>query len=518
MIRKCNAWLIVAITLFLVLRIPLITHQSGIQDEHWFAVPGYTLWEEGVPRIPYVPSRIRDSFFENADVCLMTLPPGLALAQAPFFAVFQAGYPTARLPSLLAALATIVVTYSLVRRFGGDRSIAGFASLVVALSRPLLFAGITSRPDALCILFGLLCADRIVKVAHQARAESEDQMSETRSKPLPDNQLRSVSVAGVFCGFAALCHPLGIVFAMQSALVILIIWGGFRKVLRRWCVFAIGSVLGISPWLPYIVMFPYEFRAQFVTNVLDRAGPGLFSRLTWPIPSLIHHSRILYELLGSLQLTLFGIALVLGTLLVFRSRRNSVPVRWLLPLNAWAAVYLTATAAGLHPIQLYWAYAFVWSIVLGAIALGELSEVIRRRLSPASFKLTQFAFCIGVLVLLLPGGGLRSWHVYVTHWNDPRYNASRFIANVLSEIPEDALCYSDLSYVFDIYLSGRPTRLCAERELFWGDDAIEYDYLLLSWEGRDADWAQQYDAVKFRSFGSDATPQHCYVDVFRHEQ
>ncbi|MEL7338108.1 MAG: hypothetical protein AAFN70_18085, partial [Planctomycetota bacterium] len=140
--------------LYVVLRLPALIHQPGMQDEQWFAVPGYTVWQEGIPRIPYVPTRNRETLFENADVCLMALPPGLFYVQAPFFGLFSAGYPTARLPLFLAALITIGITFWVVRRLGGSLGAATAAAVIMALSRPLLFTGLTARPDLLSAVAG----------------------------------------------------------------------------------------------------------------------------------------------------------------------------------------------------------------------------------------------------------------------------------------------------------------------------------------------------------------------------
>ncbi len=84
---SARGWLLllIPIGIFTVLRLPGILHQPGGQDEQFFAVPGYTVWHEGIPRIPYYPARARATFFENVDRCLMALPPGLFYCQAPFF-------------------------------------------------------------------------------------------------------------------------------------------------------------------------------------------------------------------------------------------------------------------------------------------------------------------------------------------------------------------------------------------------------------------------------------------------
>ena len=67
---------------------------------------------------------------------------------------------------------------------------------------------------------------------------------------------------------------------------------------------------------------------------------------------------------------------------------------------------------------------------------------------------------------------------------------------------------------FDVYLSGRDTRMCQERLQYWGDEPIDYAYILLAWEGTDARWARQYDASLLRSEGDRETPQSCYLDIY----
>ncbi|PNY34256.1 hypothetical protein C2E31_23745 [Rhodopirellula baltica] len=445
MSRKPHLILLVAVLLFVVLRYPLLENHPGIQDEQWFAIPGYTMWTEGVPRIPYLPSRIRSSFFENADVCMMALPPGLAFAQAPFFAVFEPGYPTARLPVFLAAIGTIIVAYLLARLLGLKERVAGGVAILIALSRPLLFAGLTSRPDALCIFFGILCSYWLSKQV-LGLADASPSM---RSKNM------AVFFAGLFCGLAGLCHPLAIVFAMQSGVTLLFIGGGPKRIVIALCLFALGALLGIAPWLPYVLTYSYEFNSQFMANVLDRAGPGLFARLLWPFPSLVHHAGLLLALLGPAQLALLATAMIAGTIAVIRSRSLSHRSRLLVTFYAWSGLYFTATAAGRHPSQLYWLYAFVWCMIFGAVGVNAAIEWMREKYANRTKQALMGIGIAACIAVMMPGAGLRTWLTYVTHWKDARYNGQAFIAEVLSDIPKDAECCVDVSYVFDVYLSGR---------------------------------------------------------------
>ena len=150
-------WVLVPVLLSIVLRLPILVHAPGGQDEHWFSAPGWTVWNEGVPRLPYVPTRERSTFFKGADKCLMTLPPALFYLQAPFHIFFEPGYPTARMPLFCAALIAIVITFMVARRLGASVLASLFVAILMAVARPLMFTGLMTRPDLLAAMFGWIC-------------------------------------------------------------------------------------------------------------------------------------------------------------------------------------------------------------------------------------------------------------------------------------------------------------------------------------------------------------------------
>jgi hypothetical protein len=498
--------LIIPMLLFGCLRLPALIHQPGMQDEQWFSVPGLTVWNEGIPRIPYLPTRNRETLFENADVCLMALPPGLFYVQAPFFGLLRAGYPAARVPLFLAALATIAITFWVVKRLGGNDFTAGAAAMIVAFSRPLLFTGLTARPDLLSALAGWIS---IIIAWEMLRGG------------------RSVSLAfasGAACGLAGLFHPFALVFAIQGGTAMLLGEVAFAAKVKRLGALIAGAMLVIASWIPLIVSYPDEFRSQFFANVLDRAGPGLPLRLLWPFPSLAHHARLLYEFAGPLQCLLLAVALVPGSFLFWRYGRLSIRQRTGFLLLVWSSVYLTATVAGLHPTKGYWVYPFVWAIAMAAVGVqgwvaGGVEAVdADSRLDAAPPKtvprMAAAVFVIAML-MLIPGSGLRTSWIYLSNWKDPSVYAPGFIDGVLEELPSEGVFYADLSYVFDVYLSGRETRLCQERLQYWGDGPLDYSYLILSWEGEDANWANQYEGRHVGRIGDRVSPQNCFVDLYR---
>ncbi|WP_146458318.1 ArnT family glycosyltransferase [Rubripirellula tenax] len=483
-------WIAIPILVFAVLRLPTVVHSPGMQDEQWFAVPGWTVWNEGVPRIPYVPTRHRDTLFENADRCLMTLPPALHYFQAPFHAVFSPGYSTSRLPLFFGALISIAITFGFAKRIGASTGSALLAALLMAVCRPLMFTGTVTRPDLLCAVCGWSTIILLWRYFDAPR-------------------FGTLVASGLMCGLGGLFHPFAIVFAMQSGVAMVAAGPGIVTIVKRLATFGISCAAAISLWVPLVIRFPEEFRSQFFANVIDRAGPGLPSRLIWPWPSIDHHAGLLMEFVGPWQLLFFGIALVGASWISFYHWPRHQAVGFVALL--WSSVFLTAVVAGIHPTKGYWVYPCVWILAGLAIALDRLlrnQSTMKRRLA-----LAIVAAVSGLM--MFPGCGIRSTYLYLTHWGDPSYHGRAFIADVLSDLPEEGLFLADLSYVYDIYLSGRTTILCQERAQYWGDQELDYEAILLAWEGNDANWPEQYNAIRSKRIGSDQPIQKCFVDIYK---
>ncbi|MCA9193926.1 MAG: hypothetical protein KDB03_19275 [Planctomycetales bacterium] len=488
--------------IFVLLRLPAMVHLPGGQDEQFFSVPGYTVWQCGIPRIPYLPTKNRSTFFENADRCLMTLPPGLFYAQAPFFAIFPAGYPTSRIPLFLGALAVVVLTFAFGIRLGCRPETVWAACIILALSRPLLFTALTARPDLLCVLCGLMSIALLV---------TGKEFSTKR-----------VALIGVCCGFSGLFHPFALVFCIQIGCFLLVSPGTLKDRAVRILAVSGATLAVLALWLPLILMFPYEFQSQFFSNVLDRAGPGLPARLLWPLDSIRHHAVLLWEFAGPWQLALLAVGLGVATVAFAMDRdvdSNEVTkyrrtmyrrILWL----AWTSVYLTATVAGLHPTKGYWLYSTILILLCTARSANRLAIPSRADLANVSKSWPACGLLAMCVLVTLPGAGLKSSWIYLRYWNDPQYHGARFISSVLEDLPRDGLFLADLSYVFDVYLSGRETLLCQEKDQYWGPEPIEYNRLLLAWEGEDAQWAKQYDASLEKRYGSREIIQACFVDCF----
>jgi 4-amino-4-deoxy-L-arabinose transferase-like glycosyltransferase len=490
--------LFVPILVFVVLRLPSVIHMPGAQDEQFFAVPGYTVWHTGVPAIPYLPSRRSGSFFENADRCMMALPPALFYLQAPFFAILPPGYPTARVPVLLGALVAIAICYMVARAMGAKPVYAGFAALLFAIGRPLLFTGIISRPDLWCAIFGwcaMLCIGKSTR--HRALCWS--------------------SAAGACCGLAALFHPYALVFFIQSAVALVLLSRAWLDRFKRTALFALACGCVLSLWIPLIVQYPTEFRSQFFSNVLDRAGPGLPARMLWPFRSLANHAALILDFAGPAQTAAMVVSLLLATAILIRKLPPRQAIAYLFLM--WSSIYLTAVVAGLHTMKTYWIYSWLWVMAPLGLVLQTCFEASRTG-GPSHAMLPRGAMVAVVLAAFLfvanfIGSGLKTTYLYYRHWGQPRYHAGVFIADVLKDLPSEGLFLADTSYVFDIYLSGRQTLLCTDRKRLWGDQQFDYAAMLIASEGEDEGSGRLYGGELVKEFGTQTLPQECFVNYYR---
>lgn len=512
-----------AVVIFVTLRLPMVLFSSGQMDEQWFAVPGYTVWKEGVPRIPYCPTRKRENFFENADRCLFALPPGLHYVQAPFFGVFPAGYPTARLPSFFGGIVGLVLLGLLTRRMIGTESksnitdpvaekafggefIWGMALLLIAMSRPMMFTSITARPDLLC---GLCCWAAIACMWRWA--DHLDGTSSCRWELI---------AAGILCGLGLLFHPFALVGCLQCG--VWAVWrkGGWRQRAIRGLSIATPAAAMLCLWLPLILRFPYEFQSQFTSNVLERSGPGVIHRLIWPWASIWHHARYQWEYNQAIQFLFLSIGGLFGICVVwFRTDGASMifRYRWRTTALVLSSIYLTASIAGIHPTKGYWVYAIGWLYPVALLGWTSLWTRATSWVYPSSLRWRrgmQYSWAALLIMIMIPGTGLTTLIAYARDGAGTRTHASRFVHKLLQEIPQDSRCIVDVHFVFDVWLSGRPTLLCQPRERFWGESHPAFDYLIIGREGEDMGAPADYRAKLSRSIGEPSTPADCFVRIY----
>jgi 4-amino-4-deoxy-L-arabinose transferase-like glycosyltransferase len=474
---------------FVVIRGPVMARQPGGLDEEYYAVPGLTIVDGGIPRMPHVPQRDPARVFYLADQALFAEPPLSFYWQALFFIVLPDTYGAARCATAVAALVVLWLTYELGRRLYGSEAAGLWAAGLCVPARSFYFAAQTARPDILCTAFGLgalLCVARW-------------QIAEDR---------RWLILAGVLLGLGGLTHPLAIVVAAQAAGWVFLASHGWRRI-SRVGLLALLAIAVTACWLPLILQYPEAFRAQFLNNILKPAGPGLLARLVNPIDSLRTQGWMMTGHLGVMQS-----ALLLGAPVIAvvwdRFRQRGPLIAWLLALSS---VYLMAAAAGRHPTQYQWCYP----TTLLCLCLGHLAHMVGALLGRLGEIGRSISWAGGLVLigLMLPGAGLRTWLAHVRHWDDVNYDAPAFARQMLADMPPDARFTVDREFALDFLAAGRRTILAETFEMYLSAQDFEYDYLIVSRHGLDEDVAATLRGTLVRTYGEREDLFACYAEVYR---
>jgi 4-amino-4-deoxy-L-arabinose transferase-like glycosyltransferase len=495
------AAMVVIALAFLAARGPQLWLQAGGQDEDWFAVPGWTVAREGVPRAPYAPYERRESAFYRADAALFALPPAYFYWQAPLYWVLPPGYGVARLASALAGILALVFTWRLGVMAYQSHAIALTGVALFSLSRVFFFPAITARPDALCGALGL---GAVLAVWHW------------RERP----SWRVLLAAGVLLGLGMLSHPFAIVYCLQCGVWTLWPRQGWRPNLGAAAALTATAMGAFALWLPLILMYPDVFKTQFFNNVIHRSETSVLERALWPFDSFAYHARLLWEHAGPAQLGLMLGGLMVATALDLRrephsarqihnpkrkrgnagdapslTRRVSVlqesrgaspsltrraphlPGAVTLVVLAWSSVHLLVVFQGLHPTKGYWLYPAAFCF----LCVGRVLAGVVRSIPQGNFRRAAAAvLATAVLALLAPGSGARAWLTYVRHGGQADYNRSKFVEQLLKDLPPDAKFIVDPAYVFDFYLAGRDTTLGVNAPFYFLAEGRPYDYYVAS--------------------------------------
>jgi len=514
-------WTLGAVVLLVFgLRLPVILRQIPAQDEDYFAVPGQTILQEGIPRIPYMPSRNPDGAFYRADQMLFTLPPAYFYWEAAWYAALGPSTATARIASLAAGLISLSLLYWLALRWTGSRYAAGLGVVLYGLSRVLMFPCVIARPDMLCGMFGFA-----------ALAMTEFWRTDQRA--------RWLVAAGVLIGAGFLTHPFALVYALQAGVWVCLTPATLPRRLGRGALLTATTLAVFSLWGLLIAQHPELFRAQFFNNVLNQAGPGLSSRFVWPWPSLKRQAVLFREHAGTIQaaVMLAGLAGA-GLLLALRWRRSretgdiaaeaaksetrsGLARLWWLALSG---TYLLVVCQGEHPTKGYWCYPGALMFLCAAAVLDALLKG-HRRVEPGAvdgrvpaegrrFGLACVTAAIAIAVMI-PGSGIRATAVYLRHWNDIEYDAPRFTAKLLAEVPEGSRLIVDPGYVFDFYRAGRDVRLGLIYGFFYDVRGTPYDYVIGGpYSIRDG-VPEAVGAQLIQEVGNRSDPFACSVRIYR---
>ncbi|SIO42875.1 Dolichyl-phosphate-mannose-protein mannosyltransferase [Singulisphaera sp. GP187] len=451
MSKRDGGWLVLMGALFLAWHLPLMFRTAAGMDEEFYGVVGITIQREGVPRVPYVPSR-DPLFVYGVDLVVYTLPPLSFYLQALVHLVFGQGLGQARLASALEGLAATWLVYDLGRRWLENRTGALWGALLYLFGRAAYFPATTARPDMAATTFGLLAVWCLVRDGGQRRT-------------------RWLVASGVAGGLSMLCHPVGIVPCIQIGLALLFLGRPEPKVRPRLAAattFSVAALAGLALWGPLIARHPDLFWIQFQTNVLGRVGSGLSRTLPDPLAAFGFQARQFLATALPVQAVLYGTAAAW----VAARARWSGPER-ALGYHLVASSLLLVLLMGRHPLRAYFAFPIAFAcIAAGGLAGGAAARATRRTGRPVAVTLVMTGLLIASLV---PGSGLRTLVAHVRYWDDPAYDAHKVAARMMDDLDPEALIALDDRFILDFYLAGR--RVVDAKYLpFLADD---YDYLLV---------------------------------------
>lgn len=482
--------LAVILGIFVVIRTPVMWRQPGGTDEDYYAVPGLTVLESGIPRLPHVPQRDPQSGFYLADQALFAVPPLSFYWQAPFYWLLPDIYGAARLASAVAGIASIWLIYELGWTFYRREAAALWGAGLYSLARSFYFPAMTGRPDMLCSALGLgalLCVAR---------------WSTTRRSGL-------LIAAGVLLGLAGLTHPVALVPAAQAGVWVGIESRGVARVTRP-ALLAAVALMVFALWTPLILQYPEAFRGQFVNNILAPAGPGLISRLVFPWKVLNHHAGMMWEHLGAIQFTLLLAGAVLAAVVDWRSRARGPVTAAVLALSS---LYLLSTFVGVHPTRSHWSYP----TALLCVCVGRAVTLVSASLVRAGAKPNLVNWVGGALLAtsMLPGAGVRAWWAYVRHWDDVEYNAPAFARRIMADLPADARYTVDRQFVLDFIVAGRRTLSAENHPFYFSAAAFPYDYLVVGRSGLDPETAKAMNGELIGTYGDREDIFACYAEIYR---
>ncbi len=471
---------------FLAARLPPILRQAGGPDEEWYAVPGLTVAREGVPRVPYARATDPGSVFLGAERLLFAMPPLSFYAQAPFFLVLPPTYATARLASVAAGCAAILLIHAIARSLWDDRAAGLWGAGIYSGCRLLYFPAMIARPDMLCGALGLAAVWAMCRWGRGRRR-------------------RWLATAGVLLGLAGLTHPFALVIALQLGLWAALAPGTATARLLRAVGLAVAALATFSTWLVLILRHPDLFRSQFVANIVGPAGPGLAYRLLFPWREMAEHLPLVVERAGVGQAAFLVAGLGAVTWSAWRRRDRALG---LVAGLGWSSVYLLVASQGRHPLQGYWCYPAAFFAMAAGWCLARCHEAARRRLGAS----TASALAVGVLALVfLPGGGLRATSACVRNRDRVDYNPRPFTRSILAGLPAGARLTVGAEFALDAYGLDRPVLLGIRYPDYFDATRFPYDYAIMGRAGMREGLDRAMNARVVRSFGDEADPFACHA-------
>jgi hypothetical protein len=427
---------------FLAWRVTLAYRVPAGMDEELFGVTGSTILRGGLPRIPYIPTRDLDSFYFGADICLYILPPLSFYLQALAQWVLGDGIGSARVASILEALASAGLVWALARRFLGNAQGAICSAAIFVFGRACGFPAMTARPDMAATLFGLAT----IWVATQTQGRNADSRGSNRRSAGLDHHV--ALRAGLLAGASLLAHPMGIAPFVHAGSTILLRPGSWSQRLLRGAVYVLAATLVFSLWGLLIALHPDLFWHQFRGAVIGTSTGGLRNTIANPWPVFRFQAAQFVDRAGLVQTCLYLAGL---TWAMVRGARDRMHLT--IAIHSLAAWGILVLFMGQHGILGYFAYPAAFLSIGAAGLAGDAAKWLAKLGLPPWCGTLFVSTTIGLC--LIPGSGIRTLVAHIEHWHDPNYQARRFAEDLLDGLPPDARLAIDDEFVLDAWLAGR---------------------------------------------------------------
>jgi hypothetical protein len=489
--RTATAGLLLIGLLFLAWRLPSMYREPGWQDEDCYAVPGLTILESGIPRLPHIPSRDPHAPFYRVDEVVFLEPPLFFYAQAVLYAFLPHVYGTARLASAISGVLLLFLGGRLCLRCGGSTGAALWGMGLFMMSRWFYFPATSARPDLMCSMFGLMA---VLAVADWTRSRSRI----------------ALIGAGVAIGLGGMTHPFALAYAVQMAAWTCLAGRRWERLLAP-LTLAIVALLVASLWLLLIRQYPEVFAVQFRNQVSHARGGTLLGRVFLPWESLTFHAGFLWPHIGWWQFLLAGAGAVLC---LFFGRREEKP---LLVATGWLAISGVALICILvgahHPVFGYFSYPAALSFVGIGWGIDRLLTTVSAR---GRFGRGAAATIAVICVLsLLLGSRIRMNLAYLRNWDSVHFNSPRFAQSLIERLPADATYIVDEEFSVDFLEAGR--KVIAFRPI---DDELispdtHYDYRVSSRSTVRYPPKRAWNDELLFTAGDPDEPYGCFARVYR---
>ena len=257
-------WLGIAILLFLLQSLPYLSYR-WVTDESWYAGPAYSFAQgNGVANPAFGPNELENRFDARS--------PGTAVVMGAAFRLFGTSQIPARLGSIFAGLAIILLTFCLARNVIGKEG-ALVATFLAATDNIVVLTSRSARPEALTCMASMAALLAMMQYFRKGR------------------NIWAV-LSGLLVAIGSMFHVMLLGYILSIGILFIIVdrrRGRFP--LRGALVYALGYLLGLLPVALWIFTSPLG-RASFRQEFLHRAVASAM----WP--RFLGEVHRYYDLLG----------------------------------------------------------------------------------------------------------------------------------------------------------------------------------------------------------------------------